>query len=70
MGQLEDMEASSVEQDQVFHPYTAHIQTPALHNDRKEESTQSTPIQKSLRTDTRHIVSDERLGSAMRSETP
>ena len=62
------MEAKSVKQDQVFCLYTAHTEKQTLHNDKWEESTQSTPIQQSPKTDSRHIVSDGKLDYVMRSD--
>ena len=63
------MELRSFNQDQVFHPYTAHRQMYAVHSNRQEESMQSTPNQQSPKSDSRHIVSDGKQDCGMRSDT-
>ena len=62
------MEAGSVKQDWVFHPYMTHTPTHGLHNKRWEECIQGTPIQPSLIADSKHIVSDEKLYCVIRGD--
>ena len=44
--------------------------THALHNNSCKESIQSTSIQQSPKTDSRHLVSDSKPDSAIKSDTP